>query len=226
MRLQTLILAITTALVLGGCTTFSLSRQETLIQHNDTSAVGLFRRGAEEFQQQFSNAGWLREEERTSRTRAFLSIINKGWTKVTDGDDSDTQSDQPKDAAARYLARHTADGDDNPEAVISLILNDLKTAHSAMVRLNTLAEPLFASQAHTSTDDLRTDVMILERALLSARKAQSLFEEAAKRLDAPAQAQSLEKLGEHLTINAEEIGRMKKMADALNTMRLSAGPVS
>ncbi|MDQ7019087.1 MAG: hypothetical protein Q9M33_07965 [Robiginitomaculum sp.] len=223
MRLQAMIIALSAALLVTGCTTFSLSREDTIVQQNGTSKSAVFRRGAMAFQDQFSKAGWLREEESKSRTKAFMAILSKGWAGVTD--DKKKHNAKPRDAVSLYLARLKDKADDRPAAVAEQLQLDLGDAYAAMARLNELAMPLITPTANRSPEIMRADVMVLERALLSARKAQSLFESAGKRLYPTLELIVRADIASQIERNAKEITRMKALADTLNDLRLQGHPI-
>ncbi len=221
MRIQTIILALSTAIFLASCTTFSLPRHDTLTLQSDISDDAVFQRGAQAFQNRFRKAGWLRETESESRAQAVLSIFTKGWAKAKGKSDT-----EPKDAVSLYLARLTAQAEDNPAPLVVHIKSDLVQARTAMVELNALAEPLLKPEVSSQTKGMRANVMLLERALLSARKAQSLFTETNTRISDTLDETGREEMVTHLAVNAAEVERMKSLVDALNTLRLSNNPTS
>jgi len=223
MRLQAMIIALSAAFLVTGCTTFSLSREDTIVQQNGTSKSAVFRRGAIAYQEQFSKAGWLREEESKSRTKAFMSILSKGWSGVTD--DKKKQNAKPKDAVSLYLARLKDKAGDAPAALAGQIQLDLGDAYIAMAKLNDLATPLVAPKTTRNPEIMRADVMVLERALLSARKAQSLFEAASKRISPAIELIVRADISGQIERNAKEITRMKALADTLNDLRLQGHPI-
>jgi hypothetical protein len=221
MRLQAFCFAIASALLVSSCTTFSLSKSETIVQQNDPSSEGRFRRGVLDFQRQYSEAGWLREAESAGRVQAFLSIINKGWSHKKEREEAEKAP--AKDAVSLYLARVDAQENDDPLPPQGFIMRDLEHAFIAMQTLNSLAAPLLD---HYRPKESRIDVMELERALLSARKAQSLFAGAVERINPTLELNLRADMAAQLARNNEEITRMKALADALNALRLSARPLS
>jgi hypothetical protein len=221
MRLQAFCFAIASVLLVSSCTTFSLSKSETIVQQNDPSSEGRFRRGVQDFQRQFSEAGWLREAESAGRVQAFLSIINKGWSHNKESKAAEQTPE--KDAVSLYLARIDAQKSDDPLSPQVFIMRDLERAFVAMQNLNTLATPLLDRYRPKGS---RIDVMELERALLSARKAQSLLAGAVERINPTLELNIRADMAAQLGRNNEEITRMKALADALNALRLSARPLS
>ncbi len=221
MRLQAIVLAFAASISFAGCATFSLTGQEAVIQQDESSTEAIFRRGAEEFQTQFSDAGWLREEESQGRAKAMLSILSKGWAHIK-GDD-----DQPQnhDSVALYLQRISALSGDDPTAQAIDIQRDISLAFLAMVELNALAEPVVEQAGTSPAQSIRTDVMVLERALISANKAHSLFTGAAERIAEQLDEASLALMTTQLQNNAREIGRLKVFADTLNTYRMDDNPI-
>ncbi len=220
MRMQTIFLALVTAVFFTGCTTFSLPRNETLTLQSDTSSEAVFQRGAQEFQDLFRDAGWLREAENKSRAQAFMSIIAKGWAGSKNKD-----KEQPKDAVSLYLARHDAQAGDNRKALAALLISDLDKALIAMSNLNRLAKPLSDTAFPLVQKNMRANVMILERALMSARKAQSLFAGASERISLKLDETEQDDITAQLQTNTQEIERMNILVDALNTLRLSPPPI-
>lgn len=222
MRLPAILLALVAVFAFGGCTTFSLSKQSTLIHKNDTSATASFQRGGEAFQEQFRKAGWLREGESQSRTRAFMNLLSKGWRQTKDETEHSKNS---KDAIDLYLEKQVQIAGNDPVEISARLEHDISEAMMAMVDLNALAEPLLTPRASLQAAQMRSNVMALERALLAAHKAQSLFEGAVKKISPSLDAEHQASLSARLAANAKEVDRMKLLADTLNTMRLQIQPV-
>ncbi|PHS28883.1 MAG: hypothetical protein COA85_02855 [Robiginitomaculum sp.] len=218
-----MVIALSAAFLVTGCTTFSLSREDTIVQQNGSSKSAVFRRGAIAYQDQFSKAGWLREEESKSRTQAFMSILSKGWSGVID--DKKKHNAKPRDAVSLYLARLEDKSSDDPAALAARIQRDVGDAYIAMTKLNKLAKPLVAQKITRAPEIMRADVMELERALLSARKAQSLFKETIKRISPSLELILRADLSGQIERNATEITRMKALADSLNDLRLQDHPI-
>jgi hypothetical protein len=222
MRLQATILVLMTAVFLSGCTTFSLSRSETIVEQKGTSHSAAFQRTAEDFQKQFSKAGWLRTEEAQGRTRAFLSLLSKGWSGEKDKNSNETK---PKDAIALYLSRLEGIVGDDPSLLAGRLQQDIGDAYLAMQNINALAMPLLTSPKARTPEIMRANVMKLERVLLSARKAHSLFEGTSARLSHSLELITRADLSGQLVRNAAELARMKTLADDLNTLRLQDRPI-
>ena len=222
MRLQTTILVLITAIFLSGCTTFSLSRGETIVEQKGASDSATFQRAADDFQKQFNKAGWLRTEESQGRTRAFLSLLSKGWSGTKEKDSNEAK---PKDAIALYLNRLESHVGDDPSALAARLQQDIGDAYLAMQNINALATPLLTAPKARTPEIMRANVMKLERVLLSARKAHSLFEGARKRLSPSLELITRADLSGQLTRNANALAHMKTLADDLNTLRLQDRPI-
>jgi hypothetical protein len=222
MRLQATILVLITAVFLSGCTTFSLSRGETIVEQKGASDSAAFQRTAEDFQKQFSKAGWLRTEESQGRTRAFLSLLSKGWSGTKEKNNYETK---PKDAIALYLDRLEGIVGDDPSLQAGRLQQDIGDAYLAMQNINTLAAPLLTSPKARTPEIMRANVMKLERVLLSARKAHSLFEGASARLSPSLELITRADLSGQLARNANALAHMKTLADDLNTLRLQDRPI-
>ena len=222
MRLQTTILMLMTAVFLMGCTTFSLSRGETIVEQKGASDSAAFQRTAEGFQKQFSKAGWLRTEESQGRTRAFLSLLSKGWSGIKDKNSNETK---PKDAIALYLNRLEGNVGDDPSLLSARLQRDIGDAYLAMQNINTLAAPLLTAPKARTPEIMRANVMKLERVLLSARKAHSLFGGTSARLSPSLELITRADLSGQLARNAAELAHMKTLADDLNALRLQDRPI-
>jgi len=222
MRLQTAILVLITAIFLSGCTTFSLSRGETIVEQKGASDSAIFQRTAEDFQKQFSKAGWLRTEESQGRTRAFLSLLSKGWSGAKE---KDSNEDKPKGAVSLYLTRLEDLVGDDPSALAARLQQDIGDAYLAMQNINTLAAPLLTAPKARTPEIMRGNVMKLERVLLSARKAHSLFEGASAGLSPSVELITRADLAGQLERNAKTLARMKTLADDLNALRLQDHPI-
>ena len=224
MRLRVLVAAFAAMVTLGGCATFSLGGGKAIVKDGDTSTEAVFRRQALALQNTFERAGWLRTEESRSRTRAFMTILSRGWGHKKTS--AEAFAAQAPDAVALYLARLEDKSGDEPVKVAIALQADMGQALMAMSELNDSATPLAAPQTALGAKALRTDVKLLEQALIDARKAQSLFAGATKRIgkavDAPLNADLLERLA----INKRELERMQGLADSLNSRRLALSPVS
>lgn len=214
MRLQAIMLAFAMSVFIAGCATFSLGGQDTLIAENDGSIEANFRDAATEFQEKFSEAGWLREEESNGRVKAMVSLLSKGWSRINS--DALTKDNKPNDAIAQYLGRIAALSGDQPSAQIIDIDRDIAIAHTAMVKLNVLAALVVEQAATQPAGSIRTDLAVLERALLAASKAQSLFEDAIERLAPQLDAITVTQSTTQLAENAKEIDHMKTLASTLS----------
>ena len=222
MRLQATILVLITAVIFSGCTTFSLSRGKSIVEQKGASDSATFQRAAEDFQKQFSKAGWLRTEESQSRTRAFFSLLSKGWSGTKEKNSTQTK---PKDAIALYLTRLEDTVGDDPSALAADLQQDIGNASLAMQNINALAAPLLTALPARTPAIMRTNVMKLEQVLLSARKAHSLFEGASERLSPSLELITRADLSGQLERNATALARMKTLADDLNTLRLQDRPI-
>ncbi len=221
MRLRLLVMAFAALAMLGGCATFSLGGGKAIVRDGDTSPEAVFRRQALALPASFEKAGWLRSEESRSRTKAFLSILSRGW-----GHKKTSASQQPPDAVALYLARLEKQAGKQPGEIAIALQHDMGQALMAMSALDDSAKALLGPKTALDPEALRTDVKLMEQALIAARKAQSLFADASGRIDEYLDALLRADLQARLATNERELRRMQGLADALNTRRLSLQPNS
>jgi len=224
MRLRLLVAVFAAMVTLGGCATFSLGGGKAIVKDGDTSAEAVFRRQALALPANFERAGWLRSEESQSRTKAFMKILSLGWGHKKASDEAGDA--QAPDAVALYLARLEDKNGDDPGKIAIALQADMGQALMAMSELDDSATPLAAPQMALGAEALRTDVKLMEQALIASRKAHSLFASAAGRIGKAVDAALKADLMARLAANERELKHMQVLADSLNSRRLALSPSS
>lgn len=198
MQVQTIASVLIAAVLAVSCTTISASNQTVMEQERQLALP--IKSMADALVARFSARGWAGKMDTKKQANKLAGLLSRGWGRA-----SQTKKNNSIDT---YLASLDKTENGLSEAVNSQII--LATTETKTLSQH-VQEP--ASQ-NISEEDLRTEMLALERAVLATRKAKKLFTGAIRQAELTDNS-----LQEQLAKFTVQIDRLTAQTNAINQRR-------